>query len=275
MNQRSSAPLLAIATILFVCGAAVAGYFLLRGPEPTAVDESPDQKKSAVREAFVAGPDGGVNDAEQGIHALLDSLGKALAAGDGKRAAELYDYELMLAAADQQGLVPSKFRLRRAKMARHMRKDQATKLAETGKLQAWVSHRIVRLRYLEGREEAVVYARHVDADGVVTKMRWWVIKRKGAWRVYDSEDLSMNLRLSTAAGMGLAAAEEEATWGPSLRTVYEALQLFVAEDFQGAHDKLLGLEGVGFPPPLEGLRLFMLGSCQVALLQPDKALATF
>lgn len=116
---------------------------------------------------------------------------------------------------------------------------------------------------------------HVDAEGVVSKMRWWVIRREGSWRVYDSEDLSLNLRLSTAAGLGMSAAHQDAPWGPSLRTIYEVLQLFTTEDCQGAHDKLLGLEGVGFPPSLEALRLFMLGSCQAALLQPDQALATF
>lgn len=53
--------------------------------------------------------------------------------------------------------------------------------------------------------QVVAFTRNYDQEmEVVTKMRWWLVKEKGGWKVYDFEDLDQGLRTSSLLGAALS-----------------------------------------------------------------------
>ena len=103
--------------------------------------------------------------------------------------------------------------------------------------------------------------RHHGADGGTMKMRWWVSKRPGTWKIYDFEDLDVGLRFSTnvnaLAQMGLANVQEASR---AVQDVSEALlAVAVQHDPDAADRKLQQSANVKLPAKAEALRLLTTG----------------
>lgn len=107
--------------------------------------------------------------------------------------------------------------------------------------------------------------RHTRADGTVSKMRWWVSKRQGTWRVFDMENLDVGMRITTLAGsiasLGVGEIQNIAQATNKLRDALLAIAL--QHDVAEADRKLQQIVAVKFPPRIEGLRLMTTGLVRI------------
>ena len=124
----------------------------------------------------------------------------------------------------------------------------------------WERYEIRAVRFFKDETEGVVYSRHWDADGVSSRMRWWLIRENDKWRAYDCENLHMAARLSTMVGLGFRMVDQQ---DPSVKRFPElvgAMREYAAGDTESALTKLQKLDGARFPPVLESARLMMIAA---------------
>jgi len=110
-----------------------------------------------------------------------------------------FDLDRMLDEVKDQGLLPPEVARTRREFLRGMEMGMDRALKQQAELDVWTSFEIRSLKKLQGNE-AVVFVRHQAADGTITKMRWWVSKRSGQWKVYDYEDLDVGMRVTALVG---------------------------------------------------------------------------
>ena len=249
------------------------GAFLLRsGPDPTVTDETREEKQAAVAEAFGEGPAESVGDQTAEINAFFADLGQAFLKADAAAIGRLFDSEMTFAALEKQGLLPAQVLRNRERVIQGLDQLLPAQMARTSQLMSWTRHEIRRVQFLKGREEALVYVKLRNPQGVTLKQRWWIIRRKGAWRAYDFEDLNSSIRWSTSIGGGIAAAATRARWGPSVNTLARAAQL-VAQQQLGQADALLRTIGqVKFPDALEAQRWMIVAVVRTAQQRYGEAL---
>jgi tetratricopeptide (TPR) repeat protein len=105
------------------------------------------------------------------------------------------------------------------------------------------------------------------------KYRWWMRKSGGVWRVYDLEELSGGMRVSTI--MGLIAAggiNNPPPWVPHMQNMMPVMQAVGAQDFKTADQALKPLESVNFPPQLKAIVVMLRGIIQTSKGDFDGAL---
>jgi hypothetical protein len=156
-----------------------------------------------------------------------------------------------------------------------MREGMANTLVQQAPLLAWTSTEFKQIKKL-GNGEVAVIARHRGPDGSILKMRWWLTKREGTWRIYDFEDLDMGMRASSIIGslIGAGPARVEQLKRP-IQTVRDAaLANAVQHDLAAAEQKLKEIEAVALPPSIDGLRWAVTASVQMQRGQYREAQTT-
>lgn len=250
------------------------------------LQESPSQKRDAVREAFgsasaavsasAAGP---VDKAE--LDAFFTKLGASYRAADAPTIVATWDFPMTVALAEQQGFtIPAN--ISREKLANGIREGQLAQLKTTAKYTAWDQHEITRIVNLDPKDndEVQVYLRQYSSVTGAGRTRWWLRKRNGVWGIYDFEELTAGLRLSTILGVGLVAARDNEGWGPRAVDLMTAIQAGAEGRLDEVEASLKKLSGVTFPPALqafvhylEGTVLQSKGDADGALKRFDQALA--
>src|SRR5262249_3884249 len=111
--------------------------------------------------------------------------------------------------------------------------------------------------------DAVVIARHRQDDGKVLKVRWWVSRESGAWKVYDFELLDVGLRY----GALVAAAGRSDEAAADLQAAAEARQDGAAaikrRDADGTAKATARLEGLRLPRMHDAMRHLFLATAAV------------
>lgn len=248
--------------------------------KPTAEDQTQAEKRKEVVEssAGAVSDDGGEHAA--GIRKFFDDFGRATAAGDSRKVAELLDWRMFLSLLKQQGLVPARMLRDEDRLVKMLRARLVARLlAPVGGVR-WRRQEIRRVRFIRVGTEAVVYTRHWDEDDESSKMRWWLFCKDGTWRAYDLEFLELSMRVSTGMGMGMKMADGDDPSAKSLPALMQAIQKVAAGQTEAALGDLQGLEGVKFPAFLESLRLMLIAGLLSdgmeyarALRAADRALA--
>lgn len=129
----------------------------------------------------------------------------------------------------------------------------------------WSDIDVRRIRTLdEDGDEVVAFARHLDDANLVVKMRWWLTRRDGAWRIYDYEDLSIGIRATSSMSLILAPAIRQGglpPWITEVQAVVQAMPMLAGGDIHGAENVLLSANG-DIPDLFAGLR-----SCAWAIVR--------
>jgi tetratricopeptide (TPR) repeat protein len=129
----------------------------------------------------------------------------------------------------------------------------------------WNSTEIKHVKSLSPDEVVVIARHHVDT-GASLKMRWWLTRRSGSWRLYDFEDLDVGLRGSTLM-CALAGGLENGQVNNlvfAVQQVTGALQaLGAARDVDLADQKLKSIAHIKLPAALDALR--WLGSAVICI----------
>ncbi len=221
---------------------------------PQFQQEDPDDRAAEVRRAFNQKPLA-ENEIAPELKPLFDGLGFAICAADADRIAAFFDAERMTDEFAAAMAVPPRSPQQRRAMVGGVRQGIGRSFAGRAMLIQWKSSEIRNVKKLND-DEAVVIVRHENPTVGTLKMRWWVTRRDGTWKVYDMEDLDTGTRMSAMAAVlaekGMGAIPETAR---AVQTLSEALQaVAIQNDADDAEKKLMQIARVKLPGPIEGLR---------------------
>jgi tetratricopeptide (TPR) repeat protein len=196
---------------------------------------------------------------------LFDQLGEALRQGEGARAVEHFDIDRM---HDEIGRQVDQVRLE-GFSEKQFRADMRLGLSrslgrEGGALQRWKRLQITRVNFLGNAEATLLTRARQDRMGESVRMVWWVKKGAGRWRIYDYEEGSTGLRLTTMASLPVAAGRPRAAaWVPAARAIIQAKVALLNQNLDEAERVLLETAHIVLPPPLAAVRSLLRGRIAV------------
>jgi predicted Zn finger-like uncharacterized protein len=241
---------------------------------PVAFEEDPDQKRADLQAALVNRKPLTEKEIAKELEPLFKDLGKAFRAADGERLVQLFDLERLFDEMAAQGVLPDQVVRDRARIVQSLRVHLRPGLAMAGALMAYDTFEIRHVRKLPN-DEAVVIVRHRSAT-VRLKMRWWVTRRLGPWKVYDYEDLNTGVRFTTLTatlgGMGMAPGEEMIQALPALR---DAVNAMTHGDLDTLERSLRVVRKVKWPRRMQALVWMFTGSVQIRHGEFREALESF
>lgn len=137
----------------------------------------------------------------------------------------------------------------------------------------WDTTTVRRIRWSADRSEAVVVASHRRALKVgdeefplTLKMRWWFVRRSGAWRMYDIEDLDGGLRIT--ALLSALASPEFLPKLPELKNAVAGFQdaqaALLQGDPDGIDEGLARCRRVELPPKVEAAVALLEAAAKIA-----------
>jgi tetratricopeptide (TPR) repeat protein len=243
-------------------------------PKRAPYTEDDEQRRQQLRQAFANQPLVPDDQMAREIKALLTDLGAAFRAGDGQRAADLFDADRMFDELAAQEVLPPKLLRSRAEFVSGLRVGLSQTLAQQAPLLAWSTFEVRSVKRLQGNE-AVVIARHRDDAGNTLKMRWWVTRLPGTWKVYDLEDLDMGVRLSAEMGTAVAGGPGRAAgMARHAAVLRDAMVALTRGDVDTAERRLREVDGVRLPGKLEAVRLLAHAVVHLQRERPRQALDT-
>ncbi|MCI0378787.1 MAG: hypothetical protein L0215_14360 [Gemmataceae bacterium] len=278
-RKKNRGPLLVLLAVSPVL--VLAGYVLFverpwqaRPPNPIALNqEDDDQRRQEIMEAFQNQKPLAEADIVAEVKPLLDGLGKALQAADESRIAEHFDVERLFDELGALEILPLKGPQARANFVFGARKGLGQSMKANAPILAWTGYEVKHIKKLQGNE-AVLIVRHQAANGETLKMRWWVSKRLGTWKIYDFEDLHLGMRISeivaTLPELGWGQVREVARAGTAIRDAVHAVVLH--QDADAAEKKMQEIALVKLPKKLESVRHLILGTISLHRGQPEAAL---
>ncbi len=180
----------ALGTLVFLlCGGGL--WFTLLRPSkmPDIVNESREQKRAALQQAF-SSVDVGVDAALLAqLNEFFDRVIEASSAGDESAFRRLVDRDRLYEAMKASGRMPAQWAV-----IEGWNRDWALQ-------SVWIPSYSTRFRiaYAEQsvageHEELVVYGYFWDTLNDAAEMRWWLVKGPAGWRAYDWELLQFGLR---------------------------------------------------------------------------------
>lgn len=264
---------------------AVAGYLVSRWarPAPFGANRDEEEARREVREAFAAVGDAGKAAIAAELKPVFAELGAGLAARDGKRLSEAFDAQRLIDAAAAQGLIHRDY-LRDWRFTEGVRNGLAKTLPMMGEGWGWTTTEVRNVKRSPDGEEVVVIARHRLINGGWLKNRWWLTRRGGTWKVYDTENLDVPGRISTHLGLPLQQAPSAVDLvrlrqlSAASQAVQAALVALDRQDLKAAEASLAAHNATPLPPIMDSVRqmahgmlLIDKGQYQEALDRLDRA----
>lgn len=254
-NSNPAVPIVAIVTIVM----GLIGVIVALGWPWKRIEElpprPPDSQEETLRE-WKSAFQGEAADGEglAGIHKLFADLGRALRTADPEELGALFDGERLYQEVRRLGALPNVPPLRERQLVRRIHAALMDGLAQNATVLRHDRFEIKHCRFLDDGSEALVYARMWRQD-VSWKTRWWIVKRRDGWRMYDCEDLAFPIRASD----GFAISFKESSKKPrdaartqaalqDFRQLYEAV---VADDCEAAEKALAKVDASELPSPIK------------------------
>lgn len=246
--------------------------------------EDDEARRKEIMEAFRNQKPLAEDEIARELKPFFEDLGAAFKQGNPERLVAQFDMDRLLDQIVALGVLPQNAVRNRKLFVQGMRQGMVQANPRNPVLQnpafQWDASEIRNVKKLAGNE-AVVIVRHTSPDAFPMRLRWWVSKQTGTWKVFDFEDLDTGIRMSAAAAataqMGPANAFMMAEHAKTLAAASEAL---VKNDLEAAERNLARLDGAQLPPLFESLRLFVRaglhlqgGRFEDAVKSVDQALA--
>lgn len=267
----SLAALAACCLLVRWCGAA----------EPEAAPAPSDARRSEIQQVYSALPDkslGGL--LADDAFAIERQIGHAMKIDSERHTEDFFDLER--AYSEVQARSARTDELASPEVLAGFKKGLTANFAANPMFKRFRKLELKRVKRLESDDEALAYAAHRDEDGTGVKMRWWLRKSQGRWRIYDFEDLDGGIRFSTGFSLAfdsLIGKQPDPRIQPALQAMATAARLFIAKRFDEAEPLLRSTSGAPLPAPLAALRdmelgalLVMRGQFAEALTHLDRAL---
>lgn len=231
-----------------------------------------DERRQAMIDAFHAQPPVPEEAIANEVRPTLDALATALRLGNRPQMVNQFDVdrlqdELVTMDVLREGDAPRGDTQRRLELA------LGERLIQQQRAIAWDSFEVRRVKKLEGNEAALVIG-HRLTNGNYAKVRWWMSKRSGTWKVFDREDLDDSSRLSLEA---FAAANLFDPRAIQLTQAMRGIQdAFNQRDNPDAAEARINADiGVVLPPRMDSLRRFVGGLIHMRRQQNREALTVW
>jgi hypothetical protein len=282
VRTRSAWPFLlglfGVFALVLVAGAVAVGLLVAYMPRvppaapPHAAAEDEGDRRNDVREAFADRKPLDEKEIAADLPPFFEKLGADFAAEDPGRALARFDLDRM---CDELAAVPG-LPLRTPKerrgFATGMREGMGRTLSKRGAALRWTASEVRAVKKLNN-DEAVVIVRHRHPDGFALKMRWWLTRRSGEWKVYDLEDLDMGMRVSVlTAAVAAQGAGNLTDTSQAMRALGEAFQALRQQDPDTADRKLAQVGAAKLPKQVEALRQLATGMVRLQRGQAAEAL---
>jgi predicted Zn-dependent protease len=239
--------------------------------DPPIQQDDPQLRKDA-KEAFLQQKPLNEDEIVRELKPFFKELGKAVVDKDGETAVSYFDVPRMFDEMAQHEMLPQKVLQGRAEVIRGMHIGLSNQITKQGVLWEWNSFEIKHVKKLAA-DEAVVIVRHRTVDGRFLKIRWWLTKSAGTWKVFDLQDLDMGLR-STAmmANIINAGLDDLQATARNLRALIEAMKAAISQDLILAEKELQSIAGQKLPRSMEAMRWFVTASVRLQRGQNVEAL---
>jgi predicted Zn-dependent protease len=197
---------------------------------------------------------------------VLNAIGNSAKGGDAVALNDLFDGERMAEEFRRAGALKGLAPPLQWQFAAGVKRGMIQALTRPGNVLAWTQTEVRSVKLAAGGTEAVVIARHRDARFVL-KIRWWLTRAPGDWRVYDFEELDSGLRMSTLMasllphGDRLPAVPPE--WVKATPAMQEASAALKAGNLAGAAQAVKRLENLPLPPKIDAVRWLLDGSVKI------------
>ena len=234
--------------------------FKIAPPRPVAVPENQARLRDQVQ-AALGNPNPQVPaELAEELKPLFKGLDAAYRAADASRVLAHYDLDRMFDEVAATAGFPRFAPKDKRAFAQGASKSMTAAVKDQAQIMQWDAFEIRDVKKRQ-QNEAVVIVLHQHPNGATLKLRWWVIRRGGTWKVYDLEDLDMGMRISTTAAAAVAGGQAQAAaFIRALKAIREAMVAIVAqEDADAASKKMAEIAGVKLPNQLEGQRWLVLG----------------
>lgn len=246
------------------------------GPAPDPFPAMDERARRELAEAFRDQKPLNEQEIAAELRPLLEGLRDAFRAADADRLLQHFDADRMCEELEALNLFPRAALRDRQAFTRGMRQGLGQTLQQQAVLFRFDNFEVRNVKKLRGNEAAVI-VRYRAPDGGSAKIRWWVTKRPGTWKVFDMEDLDVGLRVTSAAGAfaqaGFARAGEVLQAMNAVRDASTAL--VVRQDPDAADLALRQVAHIKLPGRLEALRALVGGMVQVQRGQFEPALKAF
>ncbi len=198
-----------------------------KSPGITVVPETETQRSEAVKAAFVEGAATGGKRIEPGqpefaeVDAFFTKFGAAAKKKDRATYGACMSMDAMVRNLEAKGMISFKNDRERAAFLKGAESSMGNSMGNM----AFDSHTVARLEEI-APNQAMAYTRAFNDDmKVVVKMRWWLLKEDGAWKIYDFEELSQGVRASTMMGAMVGATKgKEKAWVQPILEMSKAMQ---------------------------------------------------
>ncbi|MBI1918539.1 MAG: tetratricopeptide repeat protein [Planctomycetes bacterium] len=231
-----------------------------RDRRPKAIPEDAGQRRREVMQAFHQPLPLDEKEIARDVKPFFDSLGAALRARNGTNIVDHFDMDRLADELIAMDFFPALIRRDRHSFVSGLRLGMVRAMRQEAFLLEWADVEVRGVKRLSD-DEAVLIVRHRDKEGNFQKIRWWLIRRTGSWKVYDLEDLDVGLRISTAvASFADLGMENLAGAANTMKHVRDALlAIATQQDADAAERHLRQAEGGRLPPKLDSLRHLIRG----------------
>lgn len=219
-----------------------------------------------TRDAFAVGASPASGQEARDLSAALDQLHAAMQQQGGPALSGIFDVDRLCdELARLSTLSSSSLALRNGALAQ-IRGAVLINLRQNPAL-SWDSHQVKKVTMSENRREAVVYDLQFHGQGPARfsiKMRWWMCKDAGQWKVWDFEALEEGMRLTSNMDAAMAAAVAGGTQGQTITQgateIRNADAYLRKGDYPNAEKRLKTLDGMTLAPFLIATRQYTWAS---------------
>lgn len=238
--------------------------------------ESAESKFAKAAEAFRSNHVAADVSQVEPLRQLMQEVQNGFSSGDRVKITSPFDLERML----QEMLRLTDLRLSQRQfraVLSHVEVAFGATLAQRAEFLTFQQFEIKRVEFNASGDEALLYVRHRDSEGTISRCRWWCRYAEGRWRVYDFEDVTISIRWSNmgAAGilLGMQRPSEVSRLQREEQILMEVAAAFMAEDLRTAENLLQQNAPDSMPAPLKAMRHLFHGIVAMAHEDWDAALA--
>jgi len=199
-----------IVTVVAGCLFLITGFVMLpRQNQPFAIGVNPvpieneDERIKGIRQAFDAEPNGPlVKVFPNEFQKLFDDFGKIMKAG-GHGAEVHWNIDRIVLELNRDGFLDRLSGRDRRDLSRGFEMGLKAQMPQMSERLSYDRTEIRGVRWLIPDQEAIVIVRHVVNELGMEfgfKVRWWVVKSDGVWKIYDFEDLAVGSRITVVMG---------------------------------------------------------------------------
>ena len=218
--------------IILVC--IIGGGYLFHqyqeGLKPSIVQETAEERKGAIAEAYTSEGEGADGDADlkNAAEEFFKEFNEALKNKDEKNLARLFNTSITLDYLERRGAIEFENKKKREGFYSGFKRGAISMFAAMGEVMSWDELEIVKVQKIK-ENEFIAYTKDWTLElEAYTRIRWWFFKEpaSGDWVIYDFEEIDNSIRVTTViAAMMAQGSSKTLPWMTELKELVQIYQL--------------------------------------------------